>query len=99
MVDTISYTTAKLSLVVFYDENDEEIMELQASMSEREAMRVPCIGEKIHIASFEHDYVNDKKALFRHTYEVVDVCSTYLKNKGFKSVGVQYSVTVKKIKG
>ena len=27
------------------------------------AMRVPCIGERIILSSYEHDHVNDKKAI------------------------------------
>jgi hypothetical protein len=60
------------------------------------AMRVPCIGERVILSSYAHDSTNDKKAIFRTFYKVIDVISHYSENKGYKNVSVQYSVILRK---
>lgn len=40
-------------------EDDNELMELQETYSAKDyAMRVPCIGERVILSSYEHDHVN-----------------------------------------
>lgn len=94
MKEEIGYTDASFVGIFFFDENDNELMELTGTYNDY-AMRVPCIGEHIILSSYEHDYVNDKKAIFKNFYKVIDVISHYFENKGFKNISVQYSVTLK----
>lgn len=96
-MDTIGYTNSSFLMICFSDEEGNEVMELNGSYSDKDySMRVPNIGEHIILASYEGDYVNDKKAIFRNSYKVVDVITHYLENKKWKRVSVQYSVILKK---
>lgn len=45
---------------------------------------------------YEHDRTNDKEAIFRTSYKVIDVITHYSENKAYKNVSVQYSVILKK---
>lgn len=94
MKEVISYTDASFIMIAFFDENENELMEISGAYEDC-AMRVPCIGEHIVLSSYEHDHVNDKKAIFRNLYKVIDVITSYSENKGFKNISVQYSVTLK----
>lgn len=97
MTETISYTNTSFSKIVFFDENDNELMELSGTYSANDyAMRVPCIGEHIILSSYEHDHTNDKKAIFRTFYKVIDVITHYSENKAYKNISVQYSVILRK---
>ena len=97
MTETISYTYTAFSMIAFFDEDDNELMELNNTYSAKDyAMRVPCIGEHIFLSSYEHDHTNDKKAIFRTFYKVIDVITHYSENKAYKNVSVQYSVILKK---
>lgn len=95
MTETIGYTSTSFSMIAFFDENDNELMELAYS-AEDYAMRVPCIGERVILSSYGHDSINDKKAIFRTFYKVIDVITHYSENKAYKNVSVQYSVILKK---
>ena len=87
MTEEISYTGTSFSKIVFFDENDNELMELTSTYSANDyAMRVPCIGEHIILSSYEHD----------HTYKVIDVFTHYSENKAYKNISVQYSVILRK---
>ena len=99
-MDSISYTNANFSMIVFYDEkdDDESLMELHESYDNGLPLRVPCIGEKVWLSSYEHSYVNDRKPLFRHCHEVVDVISNYLENKEYENITVQYDIIVREVK-
>ena len=81
--------------LLFFDENGNELMELTDSANDY-AMRVPCIGEHIILASYEHDHTNDEKAIFRTFYKVIDVYTHYSENKAYKNISVQYSVILRK---
>ena len=97
MTETISCTGTAFSMIAFFDENDNELMELTDTYSAKDyAMRVPCIGERVILSSYEHDHTNDKKAIFRTFYKVVDVITHYSENKAYKNVSVQYSVILRK---
>lgn len=97
MTETISYTNTTSSTTVFFDEDDNEIMEISGTYSANNSgMRVPKIGEHVILASYEHDCVNDKKPLFKTFYKVVDVFTHYSENKAYKNIGVQYSVILRK---
>ena len=97
MTETISYTNVSFSMICFFDENDNELMELRETYSANDyAMRVPCIGERIILSSYEHDHVNDKKAIFRTFYKVIDVITHYSEHKAYKNISVQYSVILRK---
>ena len=76
---------------------DNDFMELDRTCSANDyAMRVPCIGEHIILASYKHDRINDKKAIFRTFYKVIDVITHYSQNKAYKNISVQYSVILRK---
>ena len=95
--ETINYTNTSFSMIAFFDENDNELMELSGTCSANDyAMRVPCIGEHIILASYEHDRFNDEKAIFRTFYKVIDVITHYSENKAYKNISVQYSVILRK---
>lgn len=96
MTETISYTDTSFSKICFFDENDNELMELCSANDY--AMRVPCIGEHIILSRYEHDHTNDKKAIFRTFYKVIDVITHYSENKDkvYKNISVQYSVILRK---
>ena len=97
MAEEISYTATSFSKIAFFDENDNELMELSGTCSANDyAMRVPCIGERIILSSYEHDRFNDEKAIFRTFYKVVDVYTHYSENKAYKNISVQYSVILRK---
>ena len=97
MTEEISYTDTSFSMIAFFDENDNELMELSGTYSANDyAMRVPCIGERIILSSYEHDHINDKKAIFRTFYKVIDVITHYSENKAYKNISVQYSVILRK---
>ena len=67
MTEEISYTDTSFSMIAFFDENDNELMELNRTCSANDyAMRVPCIGEHIIFSSYEHGHLNDEKAIFRN---------------------------------
>lgn len=62
-MDSISYTDTSFSMIAFFDEDDNELMELQGSYSPSGyGMRVPNIGERVILASYEGDHVNDKRS-------------------------------------
>ena len=45
MIETISCTGTAFSMIAFFDENDNELMELTDTYSAKDyTMRVPCIG-------------------------------------------------------
>ena len=97
MTEEISFTGTSFSMVAFFDENDNELMELTRTCSANDyAMRVPCIGEHIILSSYEHDHCNDKKAIFRNFYKVIDVITHYSENKAYENISVQYSVILRK---
>ena len=97
MTEEISYTDTSFSKIAFFDENDNELMELDRTCRANDyAMRVPCIGEHIILASYEHDRFNDEKAIFRTFYKVIDVFTHYSENKAYKNISVQYSVILRK---
>ena len=97
MTETISYTNTSFSMIAFFDENDNELMELNRTSSVGDyTMRVPCIGERIILSSYEHDHINDEKAIFRTFYKVIDVITHYSENKAYKNISVQYSVILRK---
>ena len=97
MTEEISYTETSFSMIAFFDENDNELMELHGTYSANDyAMRVPCIGEHIILSSYEHDHCNDKKVIFRNFYKVIDVFTHYSENKAYKNISVQYSVILRK---
>ena len=97
MTEEISYTDTSFSKIAFFDENDNELMELNRTCSSNDyAMRVPCIGEHIILSSYEHDRFNDEKAIFRNFYKVIDVYTHYSENKAYKNISVQYSVILRK---
>ena len=97
MKEKISYTNTSFSMIAFFDENDNELMELSGTYSANDyAMRVPSIGEHIILSSYEHDSVNDEKAIFRTFYKVIDVITHYSENKAYKNISVQYSVILRK---
>lgn len=96
-MDSISYTDASFLMIAFFDEEDNELMQLQETYSDY-AMRVPNIGERIILASYKGDYVNDKEASFRNFYKVVDVITHCSENKRWKKISVQYSVILRKEK-
>lgn len=97
MKETIEYTNTTSAMIVFFDEDDNELMEISGTFSANTSgMRVPNIGERVILASYEHDCVNDKKSLFRTFYKVVDVITHYSENKGYKNITVQYSVILRK---
>lgn len=95
MNNSISYTRTVFSMIAFFDEDDNELLEIQGIVDEHTA-RVPNIGEHIILASYEGDSVNDKKPIFRNFYKVVDVFTHYSENKRWENVSVQYSVILKK---
>lgn len=98
-MDSISYTNTSFSMIAFFDEDDNELMELQGTYNSTSCgMRVPNIGERVILASYEGDHVNDEKALFRNFYKVVDVITHYSENKKWKNISVQYSVILRKEK-
>ena len=99
MSDIINSTTARCSLLVFYDEDtDEEILNIQRGFTEDElAMRVPKIGEKVTLASYKECFPNGEP-IFRHDYIVTDVMTHYLESRKYNFISVQYSVTVKEFK-
>ena len=67
MTETINCTNTSFSMIAFFDENDNELMELNRTSSVNDyTMRVPCIGEHIILSSYEHDHTNDEKAIFRN---------------------------------
>ena len=70
-------------------------MELQGIL-DNYTMRVPNVGERIILTSYEGDYVNDKKSLFRNFYKVVNVITHYSENRKWKNISVQYSVILRK---
>ena len=92
---TIGYTRTSFSMIAFFDEEDNELMELQGILDDY-TMRVPNIGERVILASYEHDHTNDDKAVFRNFYKVVDVITHYSENRAYKNVSVQYSVILRK---
>ena len=97
MEETIGYTNTSFSKICFFDEDDNELMELSGTYSANDyGMRVPNVGERVILASYEGDRVNDKKSLFRNFYKVVDVISHYSENKKWKNISVQYSVILRK---
>ena len=97
MTEEISYRDTSFSMIVFFDENDNELMELTRTCSANDyAMRVSCIGEHIILASYKHDHLNDKKAIFRTFYKVIDVITHYSENKAYENISVQYSVILRK---
>lgn len=97
MTETISYTGTSFSMICFFDEDDNELMELAMTYSDNDyGMRVPNIGERVILSSYEHDLFNDKKAIFRTFYKVIDVITHYSENKAFKNISVQYSVILRK---
>ena len=97
MTETISCPNISFSMIAFFDENDNELMELNRTCSANDyAMRVPCIGERIILSSYEHDHINDEKAIFITFYKVIDVITHYSENKAYKNISVQYSVILRK---
>ena len=97
MKEAIIYTNTSFSMICFFDEDDNELMQIQGTDSANECgMRVPNIGEHINLASYEADWVNDEQSLFSNSYKVVDVISNYSENKRWKNVSVQYSVILRK---
>lgn len=101
MTETIEYTNTTFSMIVFFDEEDNELMQISGTFSANTSdntcgMRVPNIGERVFLASYEGDRVNDKKSLFKNSYKVVDVISHYSENKKWKNISVQYSVILRK---
>ena len=93
--ETIRNTRTSFSMIAFFDEEDNELMELQG-VFDVYTMRVPNIGERVILASYEHDHTNDDKAVFRNFYKVVDVITHYSENRVFGNISVQYSVILKK---
>lgn len=98
MKNSIGYSITSFCAIVFFDENENILMELYDSFSSNYyGMRVPCVGEVVSLASYEHDRTNDERALFYNNYVVKNVFSHYSENKAFKNVSVQYSVILKKL--
>lgn len=96
-MDIITYTQTRFTLIVFCDEEDNELMVLHGNYNpDNRGMRVPNIGERIILASYEGEHVNDESAVFRNFYKVVDVITHYSENKKWKDVTVQYSVILRK---
>lgn len=96
-MDNISYTQTRFLLIVFCDEEDNELMVLHGGYNpDGRGMRVPNIGERIILASYAGEHVNDRNALFRNFYKVVGVITHYSENKRWKNITVQYSVILRK---
>ena len=77
------------STIFYYDENTEEdIWEEELE----ENTRVPGIGEKVYIKDCKTDYANAKEGEYTmKSYEVIDVETFVLINRGFDAVTHQYS--------
>lgn len=95
--EEISYTRTLFSSITFFDENDNELMQLTDTYSAKDyAMRVPCIGERVILSSYKNDHISDEEAIFRTFYKVIDVITHYSENKAYKNISVQYSVILRK---
>lgn len=96
MNNTISCSTTRFAMVAFFtDKENEPIMELCAPAL-ADCGRVPNIGARVFLSSYTHDRLNDKRALFKDAYCVVDVITHYTENKGYNTIAVQYSVILQK---
>ena len=98
MKEEISYKEVYFLMIAFFDEDDNELMELTRTCSSKDyaAMRVPCIGEHIILSSYEHDHTNNRKEIFKNFYKVIDVITHYSENKAYENIFVQYSVILRK---
>ena len=95
--EEISFTETSFSKIAFFDEDDNELMELTRTCSVNDyVMRVPCIGEHVILSSYEHDHCNDEKAIFRNFYKVIDVITHYSEYKAYENISVRYSVILRK---
>ena len=96
MENTISCATAQFAMIAFFTEaEDKPIMELCAPTLE-ECGRVPNIGERVFLSSYEHDRFTDRRPLFKDAYRVVDIITHYTGNQSYNRIAIQYSVILQK---
>lgn len=91
----ISYERAVHKYISFFiGDEAEDIMTIDYDYSDN--IRIPCIGEHVYLASYEHDRANDKKPLFWGYYKVINVCTLFNENKGYQHIAVNYQVILEK---